>query len=64
MNQSERDAVKAFLTDTLGQIAVELSFDGKDTRGIKDAKDCVDRAFQRLEEAYGERPKAQDVSAR
>lgn len=63
-NTGERDAVKAFLTDVLKEIAVERTFNGEDVGGIKDAKDCVEKAFDRLEELYGIKKKATITDSR
>lgn len=52
-NQAEREAVKAFMIDTLKEIAVDRAFSGQDVYGMQQAKECIDRAFDKLEETYG-----------
>jgi hypothetical protein len=52
-NQGQREAVRAYMIDTLAQMAIEKTFEGLDVSGIKDAKNCIDRAFDKLEEEYG-----------
>lgn len=54
-NESERDAVKAFLISCLGELAVERTFDKKDVSGIADAKDVIESAFNKLEEQFAEK---------
>ena len=55
-NTGERDEVKAFMLEVLGELAVERTFNGEEVGGIKDAKECIDRMFDKLEELYGEKP--------
>lgn len=52
-NEGEREAVKAFQLAVLGEIAVEKAFDGKPTSGIQEARECVEKMFDRLAEQYG-----------
>lgn len=52
-NEHERDAVKAFMVETLGEIAKERAFNGEETGGIQEAKECIDKMFETLEERYG-----------
>ena len=52
-NQGERMAVKTFMLDVLREMAADKAFVGEDISGIKDAKDCVDKMFAKLEEQYG-----------
>lgn len=52
-NETEREAVKMFMVETLGEIAKEKAFNGEDTSGIQEAKECIDKTFQSLEEKYG-----------
>jgi len=51
-NESEREAVKTFMIAVLGEIAVEKAFEGEDTGGIKEARECVEKSFDRLKEKY------------
>lgn len=63
-NEGEREAVKGFLVEMLGEIAIERAFDGKDTKGIQEARECVERAFDRLEEKYGKIKKPIAINSR
>ncbi len=54
-NESERNAVKAFFVDALGAMAINNAFAGESTIGIKEAKECVQNAFDKLEELYTEK---------
>lgn len=59
-----RNAVKDFLIETLGEIAIDKTFNGEDVSGIKDARDLVERAFNKLEEEYGKIEKKVHISPR
>lgn len=63
-NISEREAVQAFLIETLAEMAVEKTFAGEPVTGIKDAKDMVYKAFDRLEKAYGKPPQPVNITPR
>jgi hypothetical protein len=52
-NENEREAVKEFLINTLKDIAVEKTFNKEDVSGIAEARQLVDKAFDRLSELYG-----------
>lgn len=52
-NIAMREAVKEFLVANLAEMAVDKTFAGESVSGIKDAKDCVDKSFTKLEEMYG-----------
>jgi hypothetical protein len=47
-NQGQRETVKLFLIEVLKEIAVEKSFEGEPVTGIKEAKDTIDKAFDKL----------------
>lgn len=63
-NKGEREAVKAFMLQNLSEIAVELAFDGKSVAGIPEAKKCVDKAFDKLDELYGKIETPKEVNSR
>lgn len=63
-NVNERESVRLYMIDVLESIAVEKAFDGEDTTGIKEAKDCIDRMFSRLEEEYGDKPQPINTNSR
>lgn len=56
-DNTTRDAVHEFFIENLKSIAVSKSFEGLDTKGIKEAKEMLDNAFQELEGKYGKSPK-------
>ncbi len=47
-NENEREAVKLFFIETLGEMAKEKAFDGESVVGIKEARDMVERSFETL----------------
>ena len=63
-NESEREAVKEFLISVLGEIAIEKSFKREDVSGIADARDCIERSFDKLQELYGKKEKVVYDSSR
>ena len=52
-NEVMREDVRAYMVDTLKEIAVERTFNGEETKGIKDAHELIDRMFDRLDQEYG-----------
>lgn len=63
-NEHEREAVKAFLIEQLGALAIERAFDGDDVVGIKEARDIVVRSFDLLDERYGKIKTAPEQNSR
>lgn len=63
-NETQREVVKGFLIDTLKQIAIDRTFNSKDTGGISDAKECIDNAFDKLEELYRAKPEIPEINSR
>jgi hypothetical protein len=63
-NETTREGVKGFLIDNLKQIAIDRTFDNKDIGGIADAKECIDKAFDKLEELYRAKPEIPDINSR
>lgn len=51
-NEVEREAVRGFMVETLGQIAIERAFGGEATQGIQEARECINKMFDKLEELY------------
>ena len=51
-NTTQKEATKLFLIDALKQIAVERAFVGESVVGIKEAKEAIDIAFERLDTEY------------
>lgn len=52
-NIHERESVKAFLIEILKNMAIDRAFEGGEVKGIKEAKECIDLAFIKLDELYG-----------
>lgn len=63
-NKGERESVKLFLNEVLKEIAVEMAFEGKSVVGIPEAKKCVDKAFDKLDELYGKIEAPKEVNSR
>lgn len=63
-NETEREAVKQFMIDTLGVMAIDKSFAGKPTVGIAEAKECIDKMFADLEATFGEHKKVEIANSR
>lgn len=57
-NEAQREAVKEFMITVLGEMAIERAFDGKPTSGIQEARECVEKSFDKLEEVYSTKEKA------
>ena len=55
-----KNEVHDYLIATLEKIAIDKSFAGKYTNGIKEAKICIDSAFKKLEGMYGEKKTRKD----
>lgn len=51
--KGQREAVRHFMIETLKEIAIERAFDGKDVNGIPEARLCIEKMFDHLEELYG-----------
>ena len=54
--------VKEYLMEHLRKQAVNKSFAGESTAGIKEAKQCIDSAFRELDKIYGEKKRKLPVS--
>lgn len=52
-NESGREAVKQFMIEVLGEMAIEKAFEGIPTDGIQEARACVEKSFDKLAELYG-----------
>ncbi len=52
-DEHTREAVKAFFLEQLDKLALEKVYEGKDTAGIKNAKETIERSFIELKELYG-----------
>ncbi len=63
-NESMRETVKSFMVDVLKEIAVQKTFDGEETTGIKDARELVDKTFDKLKELYGKIDTPNPISPR
>jgi hypothetical protein len=63
-NIGQREAVKLFMVEVLGEMAVERAFAGKPVVGIAEAKELVDKTFDKLDEIYGKIEPSEPLSAR
>lgn len=63
-NEHERDAVKAFLVDQLSEEAVKKVFAGSDTSGVREARELIEAAFNKLHDMFGEIKKNKPESSR
>lgn len=63
-NPTQRDAVRTFQIDMLGEMAKDLAFRGKDTAGIAEAKMAIEKSFDKLEELYAAKEKPVSVNTR
>lgn len=52
-NETEREAVREFMTETLRTLAADRAMEGKPTSGILEARECIDMAFDKMAELYG-----------
>lgn len=55
-NETQKKAVYDFLVEQLKEQALENVFARGETQHFADAKDSIDRAFNRLQEIYGKIP--------
>ena len=63
-NPVMREAVKAYMLETLKELAVERVFAQKDIKGIYEAQEVVEKTFTRLQEEFGEKKKIVVESSR
>lgn len=54
-NEKLREEVRQFMIERLGVMAIERAFAGEDTSGIKEARECVEKTFDKLEELYSKK---------
>jgi len=51
-NEIERETVKQFMIEVLGDIAKGRAFEGKPTQGIQEARELIEKTFDKLHEDY------------
>lgn len=61
-DEHAREAVKAFFLAELDKIALENVYEGKETNGIKDAKETIERSFILLGELYGKQKQKETIN--
>ena len=61
-DEHTREAVKAFFLAELDRLALERVYDGKDTTGIKDAKETIERSFIELKELYEKNKEVKNIN--
>lgn len=59
-----REAFKAFMVSQLEEMAIEKVFDKKSIDGIYEARELVDKTFNKLAELYEPKKKANVESSR
>lgn len=57
-NESEREAVRAFMVETLRELAADRALKGEPTEGVALANKTIDHTFAKLQTLYG---KIEDV---
>lgn len=63
-NETQREAVRNFMVETLAEMAVEKAFEGTDTKGMQEARECINKMFDKLEELYGIIEKPKEINSR
>lgn len=63
-NTIEREAVRAFFTEQLRELAADMALEGYSVEGIKDAHECLKRSFDKLDELYGKIEVVKDQNSR
>ena len=61
-DEHTREAVKEFFLAQLDRLALDKVYEGKDTSGIKDAKETIERSFIELKELYGKDKKPDNTN--
>ena len=61
-DEHTREAVKAFFLEQLDKLALEKVYSGKETTGIKDAKETIERAFIELKELYSQEKPIKNIN--
>lgn len=51
-NETQREAVRVFMIDVLREMAADQAFNGESTTGIKEANECVEKTFDKLQALY------------
>ena len=51
-NETQRETIHSFLIEILKELAIDKTFKGEDVKGIKEAKEAIEKAFDRLDELY------------
>lgn len=64
MDEHMRNAVQAFLIETLEQEALKKIMSREDVSGFADAHAILKKSFIRLQESFGEEPKPNTKSTR
>jgi len=52
-NENQREAVKDFMVECLKEMAVDKTFNGEETTGIKESRELINKTFDKLAELYG-----------
>ena len=61
-DEKTREAVKEFFFEQLDKLALEQVYEGKDTQGVKTAKEAIERSFIELRELYEKKKQVNNVN--
>lgn len=61
-DENLREDVKTFFLEELNKLALERVYNNKETRGIADAKEIIEKSFIELQERYGKRKKVEVIN--
>lgn len=63
-DKTTKETVKNFMISQLEEMAIDKVFTGESVVGIKEAGDLVEKAFNKLDELYGEKKRPNVESKR
>lgn len=61
-DENLREDVKTFFLEELDRVALERVYENKETKGIADAKEVIEKSFVELQERYGKRKKVEVIN--
>lgn len=63
-NENERESVKEFMIECLKEMAHERAFAGESVAGISEARELVEKMFDKLEQMFRIKPEQKEISSR